>query len=429
MSMKKLLPFVFLFCVFQLHAQPYLVNFTGTGEATLVNEVKVQNLTTGETRTLTGTDILRLTFPTAINDVGIDKSSKIKIYPNPMIEYSILGINAPSDGEAIISVYDIAGRAIFQKDLYIEGQEQEFMVSGLSNGLYIVNLKGRDYSFSGKLFSNGNKSSDLKITQISKTGESLYDSGKNYGTKSEQATVDMPYNTGQYLKFTGTSGEFSTVVTSAFTASKEISFKFIRCKDGDNINYPVVEIGTQVWMASNLRTTKYSNGDLIGTTNPQALNITTETSPRYEWIYYGYQLVIDPVFYGRLYTWHAATDARNVCPTGWYLPSRTEWNTLITSQGGATVAGGKLKETGLTHWASPNEGATNISGFTGIPTGNRAPAGACNNYTTVSYLWSSTERDNTYAWYCAFGWNFEGANTEVNIGKSVGQGIRCVKDQ
>ncbi len=427
--MKKLLPFIILFYVSQTNAQSYLVNFTGTGEASVVNEVKIQNLTTGDTRTLSGTDILRLNLPTGINDLGVDRSSKIKFFPNPMNEYSILGINAPSGGEAVISVYDISGKAIYQKDFYVEAQEQEFMVSGLNKGLYFINIKGKGYSLSGKLLSNGNRNCNIWISNISNTGNSDYTGTKRYDTKAEQVTVDMPYNTGQYLKFIGVSGEFSTVVTSTFTADKQISFRFIRCKDGDNINYPVVEIGSQVWMASNLRTTKYSNGDPIGTTTPQTLNISAETNPKYEWIYYGYQLVIDPVIYGRLYTWHAATDSRNVCPAGWHLPSRVEWNTLIAAQGGATVAGGKLKETGLTHWASPNEGATNISGFTGIPTGSRAPTGACNSYTTVSYLWSSTERDNTYAWYCAVGYNYAGAYTDVNTGKNVGSGIRCVKDQ
>jgi uncharacterized protein (TIGR02145 family) len=238
----------------------------------------------------------------------------------------------------------------------------------------------------------------------------------------------MPYLSGQWLKFTGSSGDFSTVVTSVFTEDKLISFKFFRCTDGDNINYPVVEVGTQVWMARNLRTSSYKNGDPIGTTSPKTLNISTEISPKFQWVYYGYEIVIDTAAYGRLYTWYAATDTRGVCPAGWHLPSQTEWNALITALGGATVAGGKLKETGFTHWATPNTDAANTSGFTALPTGSRAPSGSCTNYTSFSYMWSATARDLNYSWYCALGYNFAAAYSDVNTGKSSGLAVRCVKD-
>ncbi len=427
--MKQFLLIIALLWILDCHAQNYLVNFKGTGESSVVNTVKVENLTTGEIRNLAGTDILRLTMPTGINDAYDNAGSGIKIYPNPMTENSILRFYPPADGNAVLSIYDISGKAIFQQGTYLESREQEFSLSGLPGGLYFANIRGDGFSLTGKILCNGNLRGGINIVRISDPDKVIERKIQSGNVKGIQATIDMPYNTGQYLIFTGSSGDFSTIVTSTFSSDKEITFKFVSCKDGDNINYSVVEIGTQIWMASNLRTTKYSNGDPIGTTTPQTLNITSETNPKYEWIYYGYQLVIDPVIYGRLYTWHAATDTRNVCPAGWHLPSRTEWNTLLGVQGGASVAGGKLKETGLTHWASPNEGATNISGFTGIPTGNRAPAGACNSYTTVSSLWSSTERDNTYAWYFALGYNYAGAYTDVNTGKSVGLGIRCVKDQ
>jgi len=427
--MKQLLPIIALLCFSNCHAQNYLVNFKGTGESSVVNTVKVENLTTGEIRNLAGTDILQLTLPTGVNDTYDNVGSGIKIYPNPMTENSTLRFFPPAGGNAVFTIYDISGKAIFQRGAYLESREQVFRLSDLPKGLYIANIKGDGFSLAGKVFCNGNPKGSINITQIADPDKIFEKHPQSDDVKGIQVTITMPYNTGQYLKFTGTSGEFSTILTSTFSSDKEMTFKFVRCKDGENTNYTVVEIGTQVWMASNLRTTKYNNGDQIGTTTPQTLNITSETNPKYEWIYYGYQLVIDPVIYGRLYTWHAATDTRNICPVGWHLPSRTEWNTLLTAMGGASVAGGKLKETGLSHWSTPNEGATNISGFTGIPTGNRAAAGSCSNYTNVSSLWSSTERDNTYAWYCAFGWNFEGAYTDVNTGKNIGLGIRCVKDQ
>jgi uncharacterized protein (TIGR02145 family) len=426
--MRKFLPLIAFVFVCQANAQNYLVTFTGTGESAVVNKVNVENLTTGATLTLNGNDILRLTLPTGIDDVMNGHSSELRFFPNPMTDYSIFKFRAPAEGNAVISIYDITGKPIFLETDYLGNLEYEFRLSGLKNGLYIVNIRGDKYQFSGKLISDGSNNGKMKIEKISSYAGQIKETSLINEAKGNQATIDMPYNTGQWLKFTGVSGDFTTIVTSVFNQDKQVNFNFISCKDGDNINYPVVEIGSQVWMALNLRTTKYRNGDVIGTTIPKTLNITAETSPKYEWVYYGYEIQIDTASYGRLYTWHAATDSRSLCPTGWHLPLQTEWNTLFTTLGGASVAGGKIKETGLTHWASPNTGATNESGFTVLPNGSRAPAGSCANYTKFSYLWSATEKDNNYAWYSAASYDSGYSYSDINTGKNVGLGIRCVKD-
>jgi len=139
--------------------------------------------------------------------------------------------------------------------------------------------------------------------------------------------------------------------------------------DIDGNNYNVIVIGTQVWMKENLKTTKYSNADLIGTTTPATLDITTESSPKYQWAVGGDENNV--ATYGRLYTWYAVTDSRNVCPTGWHLPNDTEWTTLINYLGNPSISGGKIKEVGTLHWQSPNIGATNESSFTALPAGFR----------------------------------------------------------
>ena len=117
--------------------------------------------------------------------------------------------------------------------------------------------------------------------------------------------------------------------------------------DIDGNSYKTVKIGSQEWMAENLKTTKYRNGDSIKTTIPSTLDLTNETSPKYQWAYGGIESNV--ATYGRLYTWYAVTDSRNVCPIGWHIPSDSEWTILTNYLGGINTAGGKMKEIGTTH--------------------------------------------------------------------------------
>lgn len=139
--------------------------------------------------------------------------------------------------------------------------------------------------------------------------------------------------------------------------------------DIDGNVYQTVTIGTQKWMKENLKTTHYRNGDSIGTTYPATKNYMNESAPKYQWAYDGNESNVS--VYGRLYTGYAASDNRKVCPAGWHVPTSIEWRTLIDYLGGGMVAHGKLKESGTTHWKSPNSDATNESGFTGLPGGMR----------------------------------------------------------
>jgi uncharacterized protein (TIGR02145 family) len=135
--------------------------------------------------------------------------------------------------------------------------------------------------------------------------------------------------------------------------------------DADGNTYNVVIIGSQVWIAENLKTTKYQNGDLIGTTTPATLGVSTEITPKYQWAYDGDES--NAAIYGRLYSFYAITDSRKLCPAGWHIPRGFEWTTLFSQ----IHEGGKLKEWGTAHWHSPNTGATDEMNFTALPGGRR----------------------------------------------------------
>ena len=192
--------------------------------------------------------------------------------------------------------------------------------------------------------------------------------------------------------------------------------------DIDGNVYNTVTIGTQVWMKENLKVTKYRNGDAIGTTTS---DISSETSPKYQWAYNGDEGNV--ATYGRLYTWYAATDSRGLCPTGWHLPTDTEWTTLTDYLGGGSVAGGKMKEAGTTHWSSPNTSADNSSGFTALPGGYRYYFGPFGNIGSYGYWWSATEYNTTSAWYRGLYYGTSDAHRDYYY-KDNGFSVRCVRD-
>ncbi|MBU6331934.1 MAG: hypothetical protein KGQ80_05920, partial [Bacteroidetes bacterium] len=161
----------------------------------------------------------------------------------------------------------------------------------------------------------------------------------------------------------------------SFTTLSTFTCGFSTVSDVDNNTYATVQIGTQCWTQSNLKVTKYRNGDIIptGLSNAQWGSTTSGAYAIFN---------NDPVndaLYGKLYNWYAVTDSRGLCPTGWHVPTDGEWTTLTTFLGGESVAGGAMKSTATQPtpggWNAPNTGATNSSGFTGLPGGYRASGG------------------------------------------------------
>ncbi|MBS1533961.1 MAG: fibrobacter succinogenes major paralogous domain-containing protein [Bacteroidetes bacterium] len=184
-----------------------------------------------------------------------------------------------------------------------------------------------------------------------------------------------------------------------------------------------VQIGSQIWMTKNLNVSHYRNGDPIPqVTDPsQWANLTTGA-----WCYYQNNTANGRV-YGKLYNWYAVNDPRGLAPSGYHIPTDTEYSELINSLGGTNVAGAALKESGTVHWNSPNSGASNSSGFTGLPGGTCQVNGSYYGLGILGCWWTATENNSCCAWYYTFAYN---GNTvsKVNYGKNGGLSIRCIKD-
>jgi uncharacterized protein (TIGR02145 family) len=410
--MKKTTFVIFLaLAVLKIQAQDYLISFSGTGITTEIGTIKVDNLTSGATVTLNGGDILQLSL--ALGIVSPDISNKaLQIYPNPMTEQSTLTFIAPESGNAVICIVDLSGKTVYQISTLLSRGKHSFRISGITNGMYFVKVSGKNYACSTKLISRSTNQSQAVIEQVSSeksTSGSLLKRGA--------ATIDMPYTNGDQLLFKGISGIYSTIVTDVPASSKTITFDFAACTDNDGNNYTIVEIGGQTWMAENLNVGTKISG--YGIQNDNGI---------IEKFCYGNSDSSCTV-YGGLYQWDEAMQyvttegVKGICPTGWHLPTNGEWTTLTTYLGGESIAGGKMKETGTTHWLPPNTDATNSSGFTALSGGTHGGQGY------FAYLYSNAFflSSNAGMGYWDLYYNNQNLNLiNTYVGDSFS--VRCVKD-
>ncbi len=195
--------------------------------------------------------------------------------------------------------------------------------------------------------------------------------------------------------------------------------------DIDGNNYATVTIGTQVWMAENLKVTRYNDGTAIPliTDNSAWSNAAT---PGYCWYNNDESTYRNP--YGALYNWYTVNTGK-LCPTGWHVPTDAQWTILTTYLGDLSVVGGKLKETGTLHWNSPNTGATNEINFSAIPGGYRTfnSTATCFSMGIGGSMWSSTSNTAAQAWERAIG-HTSAAILVISAEKGYGVSVRCVED-
>ena len=228
--------------------------------------------------------------------------------------------------------------------------------------------------------------------------------------------------------------EVDSVIFYKPTIEETTSGTFIDSRDGNEYNW--VQIGDQVWMAENLAYLPSVNMVADG---------SEDAAGSYYYVYgYDGTNVADAkatdnyATYGVLYNWTAAMDGeassttnpsgiQGVCPAGWHLPSDAEWTELTDYLGGTSVAGGKLKETGTTHWNSLNTDATNETGFTALPGGNRHSSGVFSVIGYYGVWWSATEYDASSAWYRNVSSNYSNVPRDSSS-KEVGFCVRCVRD-
>jgi uncharacterized protein (TIGR02145 family) len=424
-----------LISAINLHAQDYQISFTGTGASATVDSVKVENLTQGKSITLGGSEALHLVKTITGINLLLDYENTFRIYPNPMTDNSTIDFVATASGTATIELFETNGKRVGKIQSILTIGAHSFNVSGLCRGIYTVRISSNAYTYTGKLISNGEPGSDVTIGYKGKRDIPVI--AKSLMITNAEKT--MQYTTGDRLKITGKSGNYSTVCTDVPTQSKTISFTFVACTDADGNNYSVVQIGSQVWMAENLKTTKYRNGDPIPnvTDNTKWSNISTGAYCDYN------NTPGNSAIYGKLYNWYAVDDSRNIAPTGWHGPTDAEW-TILTDYliaNGYNWDGTKNQNkiakalASTTNWASsPYEGEigtyltkNNSAGFTALPGGYRYSNGFFDSIGNYGLWWSSTEYSTSNAYRRSLYYSDTEIGRDYDY-KKCGYSVRLVRD-
>ena len=260
-------------------------------------------------------------------------------------------------------------------------------------------------------------------TTMNGTGTGIYT-----GTLQNLTPLTTYYVRAYVINSMGTS--YGNQVSFTTSAIPSFTCGISTVSDVDNNTYNTAQIGTQCWTQSNLKVSKYRNGDTIptGLSNSAWQNTTSGAYAIYN------NTPVNDGLYGKLYNHFAVTDGRGLCPTGWHVPTDGEWTTLVNHLGGSSVAGGAMKSTATQPmpggWLSPNEDATNSSGFTALPGGLRNDNGDYWFVTTHGLWWSSSVSTGSVAsgrgLYSGHGGIGHGINNPNP--HALGFSIRCLKD-
>jgi uncharacterized protein (TIGR02145 family) len=417
MKPLTLLSLIFLFTI-SLTAQEYLIDFESSGIASKIDTIIVKNTATGATVVLTGDQVLHLKSTLSKNDWEANNpNGALTLFPNPMEDYSTLEFETPETGSVDVDIFNGTGLKLARVQRLLPPGRHTYQVSGINTGIYLIRINAGDNVFVGKLVSNSTRGERPSLDYIN----SVVNENAADMLKTTESLNSLEFKPGDKLLFTLKSGDYSTTITAIPEQDKSITGNFYDCVDMDNNIYPVVEIGTQVWMAANLKTTKYNDGTAIP--NVTTVQWASLPTPAYSW------RKNDESFknpYGALYNWHTVNTGK-LCPSGWHVPSEDEWMALESYVGGNSVAGSRLKETGTNHWDSPNSWSDNSTGFSMVGGGYRNNDGGTDffEFGRSGYLWAATEYDGIKARYRGFGVGFARIERGYSS-KSTGFSVRCL---
>lgn len=441
--MKNTIITMFILCISTFaYTQDYEVTFAAHGIGSVVDSVQIENITQNKSISIAGSDVLNL-LGFVDNKNIINENENFQIYPNPTGDIANASFYSTNSENVLIKIFDVSGKLIGEKTEYCSIGSNSFSISGLSQGLYIVNLQSESFKQSSQLIITGSNSNELAI----KSATNDFSSEKIQ--KATKSTIPWQYNDGDILIFKGFSGGHSRIYVYYVNTDAIINFDFVLCQDSDGQKYTVTSIGTEIYMAENLRTTKYNNGIPIDKVDasPSWADLTAGA-----YCYYDNDSLTNAATYGTLYNFTAVITG-NLCPNGWHVPSDTEWQDLFIflQNNGYNYTGINDNDNdhttfnqmtksicSTTDWADSDiegtPGSTdypnyrNRSGFSAKPAGMLSPiVGSTSNMHIMANWWTSTEYSETNAKRVVIITDMEGASF-LNLDKTFGLSVRCVKD-
>jgi uncharacterized protein (TIGR02145 family) len=246
------------------------------------------------------------------------------------------------------------------------------------------------------------------------TANSKTANGSGLGTFTS-ALTGLSANTTYHVRAYATNA-----VGTAYGADRTFATDPLTVVDNDGNSYNVIRIGFQVWTKENLKTTTFKDDASIASVT-DATAWRDLTTPGYCWYSNN---AANKNIYGALYNWYAVTTAK-LCPTGWHVPTDDDFIALENNL--EASAGGKLKETGTAHWASPNTGATDAVDFKALPGGLRTEAGTFQFITNYGFWWTSSEYASHSDWFRELEYNTDNAVRYFKDDNN-GMSVRCIKD-
>lgn len=431
-----------------VEAQTITVSFAGEwfGGPWPLDSVRVMNLTQGGDTVLHAPDtLLLLSVSTSItgqvpgSSPGLSMRSPI---PNPFEESSLLHVSVAGSGELDLKVVDALGEPVAMLRRKVGAGVHAFSYSGGPAGiLHVVAHWNGEYCTQQLVHAPG----AMGGGRLRHVGTSTY------REEGEPKSGGFVWQAGDVLRYLGYAtdayGRLSSSIDASPSATTHETFildRGIVCpatptmSDLDGNSYRTVQIGDQCWMAGNLRTSTYANGDPIDNVTDGSTWVSLTTGA---WTNYSNDASYGNIL-GKLYNWYAVTDARNVCPSGWHAPTDLEWQTLEAElgmpvaelnstgyRGAVENVGGKLKAgLGTTGgFMLPNNTASDEFGFRGLGGGTRSSVFSGAFY--YGHYWSTTEIDANLAWYRLLSFdNGAVGRPSGNGAKRSGFSVRCLRD-
>lgn len=429
------LVFVSFFC--GLAAQTITITFEGTvnGTTTPLDSILVMNLAQGGDTTIYFPDNVLVLGATGIRDAratGVVMQS----LPNPFAGRTEVVLFATS-GSLRLSLHDAIGRELSTYTGEVAAGTHRFLVSCETPGAHVLTA----------VQGSARRAIRLMATEGAAVTGLVYNGGSYRAMPKDDRSL-FSWGPGDELRYIGyaTSGAVLHSAAIDEVPVSSITHTFVMAAgavcpasptvtDIDGNVYASVQIGDQCWMAENLRTSRYNDGwDITPVTdNTDWIQMNSGA-----WCNYDNNTDNDTT-YGKLYNWYAANYFFNVCPQGWHAPNDAEWQQLEATlgmsaselgvegfRGEAENVGGQLKTTSM--WELPNSGATNASGFAGLPGGHRYVNNG--NFLlegTYGYWWTTTANIPGTAYFRSLYRSSPGVNRNI-ANKRTGCYVRCVRD-